>query len=165
MADKVTFVFDPALVEIKKGSTPITPGLSTVVEVGDIVKIMPIVGYTLKNLTGASAVSGGYKCNAKTVTVEVVGPHAVINYPTDKIVVTPASAHVLEFISITAKPGFEIDQVTGATFDSGKNKYKINSSPVNITAKAGTPPPPPPDQMVVKSPQFWHHVKNINNMN
>lgn len=65
------------------------------------------------HLTGASAVSGGYKCNAKTVTVEVVGPHAVINYPTDKIVVTPASVHVLEFISLLLSQDLKLIRLLG----------------------------------------------------
>lgn len=165
MADKVTFAFDSAFVDVTFNGTPVTAGVESTVEVGQKVKIMPKPGFAIISITGASASGAFYKCDAKNVIIEHAGPHATITYPVDKIEVNPTGARVNEFITITAKSGYEIDQVTGATFDSGKNKYKINAVTVTITAKAGTPPPPPPDQMVLKSPQFWHHIKNINNMN
>lgn len=165
MADKVTFAFDSAYVDVTFNGTPVTAGVESTVEVGQKVKILPKPGFTIISITGASASGALYKCDAKNVNIEAGGPHANITYPADKIEVNPTGARVNEFITITAKPGYEIDQVTGATFDSGKNKYKINAVTVTITAKAAALPPTPPDQMVVKSPQFWHHVKNINNMN
>lgn len=165
MADKVTFAFDSALVDVTFNGTPITAGVESTVEVGQKVKIMPKPGFAIISITGASVSGALYKCDAKNVNIEAAGPHATITYPADKIEVNPTGARVNEFITIMAKPGYEIDQVTGATFDSGKNKYKINIVTVTITAKNAPVPPTPPDQMVVKSPQFWHHVKNINNMN
>lgn len=165
MADKVTFVFDSAFVDVTFNGNAITAGVESTVEVGQKVKIMPKPGFAIISITGASASGALYKCDAKNVKIEHAGPHATITYPADKIEVNPTGARVNEFITITAKSGYEIDQVTGATFDSGKNKYKINTASVTITAKNALVPLTPPDQMVVKSPQFWHHVKNINNMN
>ena len=165
MADKVTFVFDPAFVDVTFNGTPVAVGVESTVEVGQKVKIMPKPGFVIISITGASASGALYKCDAKNVKIEHAGPHATITYPADKIEVNPTGARVNEFITITVKSGYEIDQVTGAAFDSGKNKYKINTASVTITAKNAPVPPTPPDQMVVKSPQFWHHVKNINNMN
>ena len=165
MADKVTFVFDSAFVDVTFNGTPVTAGVESTVEVGQKVKILPKPGFVIISITGASASGALYKCDVKNVKIEHAGPHATITYPADKIEVNPTGARVNEFITITAKSGYEIDQVTGATFDSGKNKYKINAVTVTITAKNAPAPPTPPDQMVVKSPQFWHHVKNINNMN
>ena len=165
MADKVTFAFDSAFVDVTYNGNAVTAGVESTVEVGQKVKIMPKPGFAIISITGASASGAFYKCDAKNVIIEHAGPHATITYPADKIEVNPTGARVNEFITITAKSGYEIDQVTGATFDSGKNKYKINVATVTITAKAAALPPTPPDQMVVKSPQFWHHVKNINNMN
>lgn len=165
MADKVTFVFDSTYVDVTFNGTPVTAGVESTVEVGQKVKILPKPGFTIISITGASASGALYKCDAKNVNIEAGGLHATITYPADKIEVNPTGARVNEFITITAKSGYEIDQVTGATFDSGKNKYKINAVTVTITAKDAPLPPTPPDQMVVKSPQFWFHVKNINNMN
>ena len=165
MADKVTFVFDSAFVDVTFNGTPVTAGVESTVEVGQKVKILPKPGFAIISITGASASGALYKCDAKNVKIEYARPHATITYPANKIEVNPTGARVNEFITITAKSGYEIDQVTGATFDSGKNKYKINTASVTITAKNAPVPPTPPDQMVVKSPQFWHHVKNINNMN
>lgn len=165
MADKVTFAFDSAFVDVTYNGNAVTAGVESTVEVGQKVKIMPKPGFAIISITGASASGALYKCDAKNVIIEHAGPHATITYPADKIEVNPTGARVNEFITITAKSGYEIDQVTGATFDSVKHKYKINVATVTITAKNAPIPPTPPDQMVVKSPQFWHHVKNINNMN
>ena len=124
MADKVTFVFDSAFVDVTFNGTPVTAGVESTVEVGQKVKILPKPGFAIISITGASASGALYKCDAKNVKIEHAGPHATITYPADKIEINPTGARVNEFITITAKPGYEIDQVTGATFDSGKINIK-----------------------------------------
>jgi len=106
MADKVTFAFNSAFVDVTYKGTPIAAGAESTVEVGQKVKIEAKSGCTIKTVTGASVSGALYKCDAKDVNI-----------------------------------------------DAERN--------------AATPPlrAPAVDEMVLKSPQFWHHIKNINNMN
>lgn len=53
MADKVTFVFDPAFVDVTFNGTPVPAGVESTVEVGQKVKILPKPGFTIISITGA----------------------------------------------------------------------------------------------------------------